>query len=119
MDYERWTQMRLCLRSAPSVGAAASILLAAGFHAVQARAEQARFTDFPYVIYCEYQGITSAYYFSQLDDGEAIYLTPDRQVGVITIDGVAQRIGGDRPGSCLDKTLDELRSARQAFDLPR
>jgi hypothetical protein len=71
------------------------------------------------VIYCEYQGITSAYYFSQPSDGLAIYLTADRQVGVITIDSTARRIGGDRPGTCLDKTLDDLRTSGQAFDLPR
>jgi hypothetical protein len=84
-----------------------------------ARAQQPTYADFPVVVYCEYQGITSAYYFSQLADGLAVYLTPDRQVGVITIDSTALRIGGDRPGTCLDKTLDELRASGQAFDLPR
>jgi hypothetical protein len=104
---------QLWLGTAASVG---TIVAACG---APAWAQQAAFADFPYVIFCEYQGITSAYYFSQLVDGQTIYLTPDRQVGMITIDGVAQRIGGDRPGSCLDKTLDELRAADQAFDLPR
>jgi hypothetical protein len=86
----------------------------------QILAEEPTFADFPYVIYCEYEGIDHAYYFSQLGrDGHAIYLTPDRQVGAISIDGVAERVGGDRPGSCLDKTLDDLRAAGQAFDLPR
>jgi hypothetical protein len=89
------------------------------FYTGPARAQQPTFADFPVVVYCEYQGITSAYYFSQLADGLAVYLTPDRQVGVITIDSTALRIGGDRPGTCLDKTLDELRASGQAFDLPR
>ena len=114
--------MRMGIKSA-NVGrgclATAASVLAIAIHVAPAKAQQATFADFPYVIYCEYQGITNAYYFSQLVEGQAIYLTPDRQAGVITIDGVAQRIGGDRPGSCLDRTLDELRSARQAFDLPR
>jgi hypothetical protein len=115
--------MKMAIKSANltgrCLGTAASALAIAFAYISPANAQQATFADFPYVIYCEYQGITSAYYFSQLVDGEAIYLTPDRQVGMITIDGVAQRIGGDRPGSCLGKTLDELRSAQQAFDLPR
>lgn len=46
-------------------------------------------------------------------------MTPDRQIGVITIDGVARRFDGDRPGSCLDKRPEDLRAAGQAFDLPR
>jgi hypothetical protein len=54
------------------------------------------------------------------------YTTPRKQissclagVGVISISGVAERIDGDRPGASCDKTLDELRAAGQAFDLPR
>jgi hypothetical protein len=75
---------------------------------------------FPYVIYCEYEGIEHAYYFSQRGtNGRATYMTPDRQVGVISIDGVAERVGGDRPGTCRDKTLDELRATGQAFDVSR
>lgn len=115
--------MKKAIKSAnlarPCSGTSASVLAVAAAYISPAQAQQATFADFPYVIFCEYQEITSAYYFSQLVDGQAIYLTPDRQVGMITIDGVAERIGGDRPGSCLDKTLDELRAADQAFDLPR
>ena len=78
------------------------------------------FADFPYVVFCRYEGIDHGYYFSQLGpDGRALYLTPDRQVGAITVDGVAERVGGDQSGSCLGKTLEELRSTGQAFDLPR
>ena len=101
------------------LGIAAAVFATAGAYLAPARAQQVTFSDFPYIIYCEYEGISSAYYFSQLVDGHAVYLTPDRQVGTITIDGVAQRIEGDRPGSCSEKTLDELRGAGQAFDLPR
>ncbi|BCP52978.1 hypothetical protein K32_15950 [Kaistia sp. 32K] len=85
--------------------------------ALPARAAPVSFADFPVVIFCEFSGSTSAYYFSRLSDGKAIYLTPDRQAGVITIDGEAQRIGGERAGTCLDKTLKELRASGQAFDL--
>ena len=78
------------------------------------------FKNFPFVIYCQYHGIDHAYYFSRLGaDGRAIYITPDRQAGSITLKGVPQRVGGNRSGSCLDKTLDELRSAGQAYDLSR
>jgi len=77
-------------------------------------------TDFPFLIYCEYEGLHHAYYFARVGpDGRAIYITPDRQAGMITIDGIAERIGGDRPGSCADKTLEELRGAGQAFDVSR
>ena len=111
------------LRGSPNrgrLGAILGIAIAGMVSAVQSHAQEPTFADFPYVIYCEYEGIDHAYYFSQLDpEGLAIYLTPDRQVGAISIDGVAQRVGGDRPGSCLDKTLEDLRAAGQAFDLPR
>ncbi|MFO1210960.1 MAG: hypothetical protein U1E40_17360 [Amaricoccus sp.] len=98
-----------------ALAASAALTLAAQ---TPARAGEATFADFPVVIYCEYSGVASAYYFSQLSDGVAIYLTPDRQAGAITIDGVAHRVGGDRSGSCQDKTLDDLRASKQAFDLP-
>jgi hypothetical protein len=98
----------------------AGLVFGVGIQGVQTSADEATFSDFPYVIYCRYEGIDHAYYFSQLrSDGRAIYITPDRQVGLISIEGVADRIGGERPGSCLDKTLDELRATGQAYDLPR
>jgi hypothetical protein len=94
-------------------------IVGVGLPGLRAQAQQPSFRDFPYIIFCEYKQITSAYYFSQLQpDGHAIYMTQERQVGVITLDGVAERIDGDRPGSCQGKTLDELRAAGQAFDLP-
>lgn len=86
----------------------------------QVRAAEPTFADFPTVIYCEFSGISKAYYFSQLDaDGVAVYMTPDRQVGVISIEGVAETIDSDQSGTCRGKTLDDLRAAGQAFDLPR
>ncbi|PZR00575.1 MAG: hypothetical protein DI533_08500 [Cereibacter sphaeroides] len=104
---------RVCKRLA-----AAAFALSAALCATQASADENEFRQFPFLVYCEFNGVTSAYYFSQLQNGQAIYLSPDRQIGVITLNGVADRVGGDRPGSCLDKTLDELRASGQAFDLP-
>lgn len=100
--------------------AISAAMVAASCFAAPARAQETQFADFPFVIFCEFEKIQHAYYFSQVGpDGRAIYLTPDRQIGAITVDGVAERLGGDRPGSCSDKTLADLRAAGQAFDLPR
>ena len=83
-------------------------------------AQDLSYKEFPYLIYCEAQGVDHAFYFSRLGaDGVAIYLTPDRQAGMITIDGAARRVGGEQSGNCADKTLDDLRSAGQAYDLPK
>ena len=84
-------------------------------------AKDLSFRDFPYLVYCEAQGVDHAFYFSRLRaDGVAIYLTPDNQAGTITIDGVARRVGGgEQTGSCADRTIDELRSSGQAYDLPK
>jgi hypothetical protein len=91
----------------------ASVLIAA---VSAARAETATFADFPMVIYCEESGITHAFYFSRLgQDGVAVYLTPDQMAGVITIDGTARRVGGEKPGNCAGKTLEELREQGQSF----
>lgn len=112
----------------PRIFAASRFALIAGFGAIlslgpngaRAEAQQPSFRDFPYVIYCEYSQITNAYYFSRLGaDGRAIYMTPDRQVGTISLTGVAERISGEQPGSCRDKTLSDLRKEGRAFDLPR
>ena len=36
------------------------------------------FRDFPYLVFCETQGVDRAFYFSRLGaDGVAVYLTPD------------------------------------------
>jgi hypothetical protein len=108
------------MRHRASIAVAAVFVLGATLHGTQSLAAEASFKDFPYLIYCQYRGIEHAYYFSRLGpDGRAIYMTPDRQAGSISIGGVAQTVGGNRSGNCLNKTLDELRSAGQAFDLRR
>ena len=90
------------------------------FHTNPVLAEDLSFKDFPYLIYCESQGVDHAFYFSRLSpDGVAIYLTPDRQAGMITIDSVGRRVGGEQSGTCANKTLDDLRTSKQAYDLPK
>jgi|GEM_PF-634675 len=113
-------------RSAPSIGRLLKGLrgivcvgaLALGWTGA-AVAQDVTFRDFPYIIYCEYEGTHHAYYFTRVGpNGVAIYITPDRQAGTITVGGVARRVGGDRSGSCFEKSLEDLRKAGQAFDLP-
>lgn len=101
--------------------AAAAAVVGATVYASPTRAGDVSFKDFPYLIYCHYSGSDHAFYFSRLDDdGIAVYMTPDKlAAGMITVSGVAQKVGGDPSGTCGDKTLEELRSAGQAFDLPR
>lgn len=114
-------EARMRVRGATEAGRLAGLAaMIAGGVAVGggARADEPVFSDFPVVVYCEYMGTTRAYYFSQLADGQAVYLAMDRQAGVITIDGTPRRAGGEQSGSCADKTLDDLRSSGQAFDLP-
>lgn len=99
---------------------ASGAVLLSPLHGTQAFAQAASFKDFPYLIYCEAQGTSRAFYFSKLGpDGVAVYLSPDRQAGMITVDGVARRVGGELSGTCADKTLDDLRASGQAHDLPR
>ncbi|HEY6631153.1 MAG TPA: hypothetical protein VIZ90_06860 [Rhizobiaceae bacterium] len=97
-----------------------AFMAVAGTTLTSASARDLSFRDFPYLVYCEMQGVDRAFYFSRLGtDGVAVYLTPDNQAGTITIDGVARRVGGEQTGSCADKTIDDLRSSGQAYDLPK
>ncbi|TCU17839.1 hypothetical protein EV130_11536 [Rhizobium azibense] len=76
--------------------------------------------DFPFVVTCEYKGLHHAYYLSKLGpDGVATYITPDRLAGTISIDGQAKARGEGQVGSCLGKTLKELRASGQAYDIKR
>jgi hypothetical protein len=52
-------------------------------------------------------------------DGTATYSASDRIAGTITIDGKAKAIGAEGGGSCVGKTLSELRASHQAYDLKR
>lgn len=106
-------------RGLSSIGVA-SFSLCVSFCPMPIFAQDLSFKDFPFLIYCEVQGIDKAFYFSKLEtDGVAFYLTPDRQAGTITIDGAAHRVGGDQSGTCAGKTLDDLRTSGQAYDLSK
>lgn len=102
-------------RACALTGAALAVFAGSAVEALSD--DRVTFRDFPFLIYCNYEDIDHAYYFSRVGpDGVAIYLTPDRLAGTVTVDGVAKRIGGEQSGTCADKTIDELRSAGQAFD---
>lgn len=78
------------------------------------------FADFPFMVHCKHDEIDRAFYLSKLGpDGVAIYISPDRQAGIVTIDGPAKPIGGAWSGSCSGKTVKQLRAAGQAFDVAR
>ena len=85
-----------------------------------AEAAEASFIDFPFMVNCELNGVDRAYYLARIDtDGVALYISPDNKAGTITIEGTAKPIGGAWSGSCSGKTLEELKSAGQAFYLQR
>nr|WP_307237605.1 hypothetical protein [Pararhizobium capsulatum] len=92
---------------------------AMGFFDVPAAyAQEGPFGAFPIVITCENKGTQLAFYFSKLaKDGTATYLATDRLAGTITLGGHAQAVGGSEGGSCLGKTLEQLRASGQAHDL--
>ncbi len=78
------------------------------------------FEDFPFLISCEYKGIHHAFYFSKLNpDGVATYINPSRLAGTISVGGTAKTLGEPIGGSCLGKTLEQLRTSGQARDLRR
>lgn len=76
--------------------------------------------DFPFLISCEYKGMHHAFYFSKLDSGGvATYINPSRLAGTISVGGTAKTLGEPIGGSCLGKTLEQLRASGQAHDLRR
>lgn len=76
--------------------------------------------DFPFLISCEYKGTHHAFYFSKLgSDGVATYINPSRLAGTITVGGTAKTLGEPIGGTCLGKTLEQLRASGQASDLRR
>jgi hypothetical protein len=103
-----------------SVLALALSLLSAIFSS-QAYAKDISFAAFPFLVNCEVSGVHHAYYLSKIGaDGVAIYISPDNLAGRVTINGAAEpAMGGEGPGNCSGKTLEELRSAGQAFYLQR
>ncbi|MGZ2456016.1 hypothetical protein [Rhizobium sp. IY2] len=99
-------------------GLIAAPALAAVFPLHAVHAEDDPFSQFPLVIHCKYNETYHAFYISRVSqDGVATYVASDRIAGTITLDGQAKAIGGAGGGSCVGKTLVELRASQQAYDL--
>ena len=82
------------------------------------RADDNPFTQFPVVITCKSKDTYHAFYLSRIDGGGvATYVASERIAGKITLDGDAVAVGGEGGGSCVGKTLSELRASGQAHDL--
>lgn len=74
--------------------------------------------DFPVMIHCEGKGLHRFYYLSKIgSDGVAVYLSLDGQGGKFSLDGTAKRVLPGASGTCVDKTLEQLRSAGQTYDM--
>ncbi|MBB2834526.1 UNVERIFIED_ORG: hypothetical protein GGD51_004690 [Rhizobium esperanzae] len=97
------------------VGAGA---LAAVLQPAVAFAQDDPFSQFPLVIHCKSNETFHAFYISRVSrDGVATYVASDRIAGTITLDGKAKAVGSAGGGSCVGKTLAELRASQQAYDL--
>lgn len=93
-----------------------TLLLLAAVATSEARAAEVSFADFPFLIACEAGGTQHAYYLSRIArDGVATYRSHAGQAGTVTLTGKAQQVGGDIQSSCAGKTLEQLRSAGQAY----
>ncbi|MBB3657665.1 hypothetical protein FHX15_002907 [Rhizobium sp. BK650] len=98
----------------------ASLVSLAGFPLTTLQAQDDPFDQFPLLIQCKYKETYHAFYISRISpDGVATYVASERMAGTITLDGHAKATGGAEGGSCVGKTLDELRASHQAFDLKR
>ncbi len=95
-------------------------LISLAFPMTAVVAQDNPFDQFPVVIQCKYHETFHAFYLSRVsNDGTATYSASDRIAGTITIDGKAKAIGAEGGGSCVGKTLSELRASHQAYDLKR
>lgn len=98
----------------------AVLLVVAGAQAVSsvARAEGNLFDQFPFAVACEYRGTQHAFYLSKVTaDGTATYMASDNFAGTITLTGEAKAVGAEQGGTCLGKTIQELRASGQARDI--
>jgi hypothetical protein len=83
-------------------------------------AQEDPFDQFPLLIQCKHKETYHAFYISRISpDGVATYVASERMAGTITLDGHAKATGGAEGGSCVGKTLAELRASHQAYDLKR
>lgn len=97
--------------------AALLIWQAAALYTSPAHAAENSLADFPLVVHCEGNRVLHFYYLSKINpDGIAVYLTPGRQGGTISIDGAAKRVVEGVTGTCSGKTLEQIRSAGQAYE---
>lgn len=96
----------------------AMLFVAAAAQAPAALAQNSIFDQFPMAVACEYKGTQHAFYLSKVtEDGTATYRASDNFAGTITLTGEAKAVGADAGGSCLGKTLEELRASGQARDI--
>ncbi len=73
---------------------------------------------FPIVIQCKYKDTDHTFFLARVaGNGLATYVASDRIAGTISLDGHAKAVGGQGGGSCVGKTLEELRASGQARDL--
>jgi hypothetical protein len=99
--------------------AAIALSLFSTFYTVQVHAQGVSFIDFPFLVRCEVSGVQRAFYLAKIDpDGVAVYVSPDKQAATVTITGKAEPavpVLGE--GDCAGRTLEQLRSAGQAYYL--
>ncbi len=111
---------RSAKRMGPALAmAAAAIALPYLPGTAKADAADDPFKSFPVVIHCQQKDTTHVFYLSRVTDaGLATYVASDRIAGTISLDGQAKAVaGGEGGGNCVGKTLEDLRSAHQAYDL--
>lgn len=98
----------------------AGLLSLATFPLAVVQAQDDPFKQFPLVIQCKHNETYHTFYLSRISqDGTATYQASERIAGTITLDGKAKAIGDEGGGTCVGKTLAELRASHQAYDLKR
>ena len=93
-------------------------IVAATFSFQARAANEPTLADFPFMVHCKHSGTDRAFYLAIVTPaGVAVYISPDRKAGTVTIRGPAVPVGGDGAGSCAGKTIQQLKEAGQAFNL--
>ncbi|MBX4908459.1 MULTISPECIES: hypothetical protein [Rhizobium] len=110
-----------CRRSNAAVTTCIAVLLSlATFPLAIVQAQDDPFEQFPLVIQCKSNETYHTFYLSRISqDGIATYRASERIAGTITLDGKAKATGSEGGGTCVGKTLTELRASHQAYDLKR